>query len=199
MKNSETPQLSMEVLRGRFRKKGEKDLVAELVVHRVGKEFFGVAGEKLHAQRIQSESGKCIIEIVAGDEHFRVFVPNAGECERIGMPVASRYTITAAKGVRAADTIGEALRQAMILMSDTPIYNATIARPDIHRSVKFSVINPGEQGRISSAEAQDLLRLAGVDPRENDGDGFRWPYYPSVDEVAAALDRWSLHDDQSSD
>lgn len=46
-----------------------------------------------------------------------------------------------------------------------------------------------EDDSISVADAQELVSLAGGNPKPNDADGFHWPYAPTFREFAEAWDR----------
>src|ERR1044072_321398 len=90
------------------------------------------------------------------------------------------YTITTTKSSRTADTIGNALRAAAEMNAELqPAFGPSITRNDNAESISFEFVGDA----ISVDDAQGLLRLAGVDPREDDADGFHWPYAPSVDEA----------------
>lgn len=101
------------------------------------------------------------------------------------------YTITTTKGTRTADTIGNALRAAASDALYDASFGPSITRNDTDETVSFTLIDD-DVPAMDVDDAQDLLRLAGVDPREDDADGFHWPYAPDVTEVAAALDRWTI-------
>lgn len=99
------------------------------------------------------------------------------------------YTVTNVKASRTAATIAEALRLADQMDTELqPAMGQTITRQDTGACVSFEFT---KHGALAVDDAQDLLRLAGVDPREDDPDGFHWPYAPSAQEVIAALERWT--------
>lgn len=101
------------------------------------------------------------------------------------------YTITTTKGSRTADTIGDALRVTVEMEGKLQsAFRPSITRNDTDESVSLELIELDGDYAISVDDAQDLLRLAGLDPHEDDADGFHWPYAPSVEEAAAAMDRW---------
>lgn len=98
------------------------------------------------------------------------------------------YTITCTKGTRTAATIGEALRVAGSDELREAAFGHSVTNDQTGEDVSVELID-GDS--ISVEDAQALLRLAGIDPREDDTDGFHWPHAPSVQEAAAALDRWT--------
>lgn len=101
------------------------------------------------------------------------------------------YTITSIKRTETAKSIGSALRVAGDLAIDLdPSFNTSITRDDTGESATVELRGPGTL-TISVAQAQDLLRLAGIDPRPDDADGFHWPYAPSIEQAAEALDCWT--------
>jgi len=99
------------------------------------------------------------------------------------------YTITTTKGTRQAQTIGEALRAAASGELSAASFGPSVTNDQTGESVSFDLV--GDDDAISVESAQELLRLAGVDPREDDEDGFHWPAAPSIEDAAAALDRWT--------
>lgn len=98
------------------------------------------------------------------------------------------YTTTTAKGSETFATIGNAVRATAQPAFKEAAFGYTITNDGTGESVSFDLVG---DDAIAVEDVQALFRLTGCDPRENEPDGFHWPYSPTVREVGQALDRWT--------